>query len=933
MTPNEIGWAKTVEKPIYLREDLHQMAKKKQFVTAAAAFAVAASAVAPAITADAASTTVRLSSDYVRGGDLNAALDKEYKGSEIHWYKSSIDLNKLGVFQTAKGFVKGKGIKVEKKLRVLNYAQEVKPAKEIVLEQGVPASGLRIQPVLFADGNLYDKPVSVQGFNTDKVGEFEGSFTYANKAFGSVTTKVKYKVVATEVEISNVSSSVDQAAEVLSVNADVKNLKDGEKVELVVYPGKDTSATPIKETATVKDGKLTVSKKLPAGTHSFQLVSGDVKTAITEFTVEAPMVKEVKAINAKQIQVAFNKEVDASTVIGADAALKNISIAKVGAVASTGLTAKLSDDKKSLVITAANGETFNGSYVVSVSDSVKAVSGAKFAATSQILNVEDKVSPTFVSASAVAKTTTKEVTLKFDEPVVSDGVIAYVNGAVAVVGAGASSNELKVTTSQELKAGEALTIRLTNVKDFAGNYTTPNPLEVTTTVVADVAAPKVVSAEVYGEDAVKVTFDKALDATQASTLGSKVRLLAANGTAAGAFKNAASIDGKTAIFTLSSPVFDKDGKLAGTFYLDKGVKDTLGNESTELFTKQLLFQKDTVAPLVASISYKDNNIVASYTEEVAITNGAVVTAINKATGKVDTITLDTSAQATTGKATLSADEKTVTISNHGLADGTYELRLPAGIVKDKSAAKNPVAYFTTTLVVKNSVATENDTEKPVVTFTENAGVTDVAVVNNEYRFSFSLKDNAGINFDSVLNISNYTYAGKALPANSYITTDASSVTDKEVVVTVHVPKTSIATTVDKGLFSVVNIKDAAGNSLAAVATTKVTLTDGVAPELKSAVISSGDKSTLVVELTEEVVGLDAAGDLVLTVDGTPVVVSAVNKVTAGTDKGKYYITGTDINDFTAKSTITLALKQDATGTVVEDAAGNDAIFGQAIKIK
>lgn len=563
---------------------------------------------------------------------------------------------------------------------------------------------------------------------------------------------------------------------------------------------------------------------------------------------------------------------------------------------------------------------------------MKAVSGAKFAATSQLLNVEDKVAPTFVSASAVAKTTTKEVTLKFDEPVVTDGVIAYVNGAVAVVGAGSSSNELKVTTSQELKAGEALTIRLTNVKDFAGNYTTPNPLEVTTTVAADVAAPKVVSAEVYGEDAVKVTFDKALDAAQASTLGSKVRLLAANGTAAGTFENAASIDGKTAIFTLSSPAFDKDGKLAGTFYLDKGVKDTLGNESTELFTKQLSFQKDTVAPLVASITYKDNNIVASYTEEVAITNGTVVTAINKATGSVNTVTLNT---ANGGNTTLSTDEKTVTISNHGLADGTYELRLPAGIVKDKSAAQNPAAYFTTTLVVKNSVATENDTEKPEVDFAyATDGVTEVVAGDTEYQFSFDLTDNAGINFDSVLNVSNYTYAGKALPTNSYVTTDATSVTDKEVKVTVHVPKKSVSTTVEEGLFAVVNIKDAAGNQLAAVATTKVTLTDGVAPELKSAVISSGDKATLVVELTEEVVGLDAAGDLVLTVDGTPVVVSAVNKVTAGTDKGKYYITGTDITDFTAKSTITLALKDDsATGTIVEDAAGNDAIFGQAIKIK
>ena len=170
------------------------MAKKKQFVTAAAAFAVAASAVAPAITADAASTTVQLSSDYVRGGDLDAALDKEYKGSEIYWYKSSVDMNKLGVFQTAKGFVKGKGIRVEKKLRVLNHAQDIQP-EEIVLEQGVPASGLRIQPVLFADGVKYNKVVTYAGFSTEKAGEFEGTFTYSNKAFGVVTKTVKYTVV------------------------------------------------------------------------------------------------------------------------------------------------------------------------------------------------------------------------------------------------------------------------------------------------------------------------------------------------------------------------------------------------------------------------------------------------------------------------------------------------------------------------------------------------------------------------------------------------------------------------------------------------------------------------------------------------------------------------------------------------------------------
>lgn len=313
MTPNEIGWARTVEKPIYLREDLHQMAKKKQFVTAAAAFAVAASAVAPAITADAASTTVQLSSDYVRGGDLDAALDKEYKGSEIYWYKSSVDMNKLGVFQTAKGFVKGQGIRVEKKLRVLNHAQDIQP-EEIVLEEGVPASGLRIQPVLFADGVKYNKVVTYKGFSTEKAGEFEGTFTYSNKAFGVVTKTVKYKVVDSKVELSNVESKVS-ADDQLVVTGDIAKAKEDTKVEVVIFPGKDMSATPIKTTAVIKEGKFSAtSVSLPAGTHSYKVVSGDVETAAMEFTV-AKAEFSAKASKVNEVELKFNKnltEVEAS---------------------------------------------------------------------------------------------------------------------------------------------------------------------------------------------------------------------------------------------------------------------------------------------------------------------------------------------------------------------------------------------------------------------------------------------------------------------------------------------------------------------------------------------------------------------------------------------------------------------------------------------
>lgn len=300
MTPNEIGWARTVEKPIYLREDLHQMAKKKQFVTAAAAFAVAASAVAPAITADAASTTVRLSSDYVRGGDLNAALDKEYKGSEIHWYKSSIDMNKLGVFQTAKGFVKGKGIKVEKKLRVLNYAQEIKPESEFVFEQGVPVSGIRVQPVLFADGVVYNKPLSVAGFSTEKVGEFEGTLTYANKAYGSVTKTVKYKVVNSAPEIEEFKAT---SADALTVNFN-KEI-DFSKAKFEIKRGSVVVNATVVPSEDKKSAKLELASKLFEGDYTVT-VSGLTEDALSKTT--AVMNEKVNSIELSSTTAPTNAD-------------------------------------------------------------------------------------------------------------------------------------------------------------------------------------------------------------------------------------------------------------------------------------------------------------------------------------------------------------------------------------------------------------------------------------------------------------------------------------------------------------------------------------------------------------------------------------------------------------------------------------------------
>ncbi|MFP3589674.1 hypothetical protein SCB29_39640, partial [Paraburkholderia sp. SIMBA_055] len=80
-------------------------------------------------------------------------------------------------------------------------------------------------------------------------------------------------------------------------------------------------------------------------------------------------------------------------------------------------------------------------------------------------------------------------------------------------------------------------------------------------------------------------------------------------------------------------------------------------------------------------------------------------------------------------------------------------------------------------------------------------------------------------------------------------------------------------------------------------------------------------------------GLNASEDLVLTVGGSAVVAS-VTPVTSGTDKGKFYVTGAGITDFTTASTITLELNAaELDADKVKDEAGNLAVFNQAIKIK
>lgn len=291
------------------------MAKKSfKLVKASAALAVTAAALTPVMAAEASTSTVELKPEVVLGGKFKEALALNTPaGVEIKWGKYLVTA--INKWQTIKG-QGSDGKTYIKKLYARNYPLYILDQDLGEVEAGSELEKPSIR-VMYRDGKVYtqapERFTMSSTYNTKDEGEQKVLISY-NHNGNRITSFLTYTVVAGEVMFENVASDVNVADNTLTVSADVKNLKEGEMVELFVYPGKDTSATPIKETATVKEGKLTVSKKLPVGTHSFQLVSGEVKSEIKDFSINPSMVQEVEAVNAQTIKVHFNKSLDAKTL-------------------------------------------------------------------------------------------------------------------------------------------------------------------------------------------------------------------------------------------------------------------------------------------------------------------------------------------------------------------------------------------------------------------------------------------------------------------------------------------------------------------------------------------------------------------------------------------------------------------------------------------
>ncbi|MGG3938971.1 S-layer homology domain-containing protein [Bhargavaea massiliensis] len=702
---------------------------------------------------------------------------------------------------------------------------------------------------------------------------------------------------------------VDEKTLEVTFNGELKEVKKEDfaiqGVEIESVSIKAAAAAEAKTTVVVIKTKTALQE---GKSYSVSYKGQTTDKAKVNVPVVTPKVESVSAINAKQIEIKFNKAVDTSTATNkSNYKIQRNADASASTLANLDGTASVtvSDDGKTVTITTTSG--INSQFSVTagtpfkfIVENLKDTTGKSIESYTTNLVVNDTVAPTLKEVKSTAKSTTTKVTLVFSEPVQTSGAIAYVGGQAASVQAGTSANEVILTTAQTLEAGKTYDLTLLNFKDYENNFLQQNPTTTSFTVAGDVVAPTVQDVKVVRDNLIEVTFDKAMDA---STFSGYARVLDLNGTVQGGAVSASikpGTSGKTVRLALASAVpFNSNGTFTGTLVLGDGIKDVNGNAKVAT-SHSITITKDTVAPTITGTTYvpaggqyagslyAHGAIVVKFSEEVSITASADIKLITS--NGVDV----SSNLAVGGRAVNASDSTEVIVPlSSALSAGTYTLRVGNDVVQDLSTQSNKNIAAVTTV----NVSVSSDTTKPVVNVS-SPSVSAAANQTSGTTVSFTMTDNIGLDLATVQNVNNYLLDGKPLPSGSYVTVlHGSGSTDSaatNITVTLNIPAKSITKSGTYAL-NINNIKDKAGN-IADPKVASVTLTDDVSPELKTATISSN--GLLVLGFTEAVNSVAAPGtlsDFQFTINGTDVAVANnTNIVTfadgTGTDAGKYVVT-------------------------------------------
>lgn len=739
----------------------------------------------------------------------------------------------------------------------------------------------------------YDKAALTESFLASKVGEaaplyedFTAKLSLAGGFYAFSDSKTGQFVSYNDIQAKFLAAKA--AGEAFVVDAYTESV-DAQVLEV-----------PTVNKVVVKDGKIVIE------------VEGKVTA---ELRVEA-----VSAINARQLEIRFNKAIDKDTVINdngtkdtADDLLKAnmvdiIELDTQGAsniITEGNLKAKLSADGRVLTLTAGTTEFFNGRYSVAVLTNVKdADKIALKSKTTTNINVNDTVRPTLVGVKYSDYNTAK---VEFSEQIQNAGTVTFkradgndIVGTLDATKVSLSDGKIVIDLSalNTKDENKDIIVTIVGAVDFNGNVVSPNPVIVTVKKdTTDSTKPTVSAITVTGSTTFDIKFSEKL--VSAPTIG----------TVGG---NGVTLVKDTTDETLYHATIDV--AVTGLQTVNVTAFTDLSANSGDAYTKAVNFDADTTAPRLSSarveqldgieylvLTYNENvtpvgsksfaptyldNYVTTPATPISTTVGGNFTLYKPVDGKSTAVKLDL---------TSFANNK------------TYTVDLVAGIVKDlygNDSAKVSGQSFTRT---SNS---STNAPKLDTTFDVNgvkAGAYDSTVDNNKIVVQFDRP----VNGLSAITASNYTVEGAT------VTSAVLKANTTVGIVELTLAKNSNTLTGARTI-TVSGVKSQAGIVMD-TKTISEALTENVLPTITKAELKANNavKITFSEDVDQSTV---AASDFVAKVGGATVSIDSVAMVNAGENDNEAIITlssALSADQYTQAITI-----EKATGFAISDVNGN-----------
>ncbi|MGN7469301.1 hypothetical protein [Brevibacillus sp. SAFN-007a] len=520
-------------------------------------------------------------------------------------------------------------------------------------------------------------------------------------------------------------------------------------------------------------------------------------------------VESVSAINLKQLEVKFNKEVDKTTAEDETLYFENGS-----ALSSSVATAELQDDNKTVILTFATKKAQNATFTYKV-DGVEDADGNAIESGDFTAKFADTTLPTVSKAEYKGG----KVVITFSEPLATAPSVVRVNGNPVTFGFVSGSTTQVETQALTLAANSTVTLYVAGAKDEAGlemnlyngSFNTP---------AADTVKPAITSVTQVSQNTVRFVVSEELG-TSASDLedgdvkvlkGSTVYADGVSGTSVTVTKNT-TVDpsGKTydVAFDLGGAGAPDYGIYASstaasqavTLLLDADViKDAAGNGNVA-YSQGFTFNRDTQGPAFVSAKASANK------EVIEVTFNEDIKAAASDIDESKIIVTDASGvrypainATTVGKSGAPKVLEIDFVASGTMANGTYTVQIGAGAVKDALGNLNTAASTTVT------VGDPADTTKPTVTLDTETTIDTLQSSANKFVVDFG--EEVG---SSALNLSNYKLDGAALPTGTVIYFNSTAKDS----VTIELPAESINFGVNPtgadAVLTVSNVADKAGN--------------------------------------------------------------------------------------------------------------------------